>query len=315
MSALARARLELILAAVLWSTGSLFMRLLREPTGLGWNEPLLTPIQITFYRGLFGGLLMLALVRRADMKWRPMMGAMMLIFTVMSVLYLSALGLGPAANAIFLQNTSPIWVYVFAYFLFGAAGDRRGWQAVALGGLGAVVIVAGNWPRNLPAEEQGAQIAILFMGVGSGIVYAAVMLFLKALSGYSPAWLVSLNLLGTAAMLAIFITIVDGPRGFWLWVSEPTATQFLVFAIYGAVQMAAPYWLFSRGLRTLTPQEAGIITLIEPLLNPLWAYLISPEKDAPTVPMIVGGFLILSALVWRYVPVTSRRSAKLIEHH
>jgi drug/metabolite transporter (DMT)-like permease len=73
-------------------------------------------------------------------------------------------------------------------------------------------------------------------------------------------------------------------------------------AVYGAVQMAVPYWLFAHGLRSLSPQEAGIITLIEPLLNPVWAYLITPEKDAPTAPMIVGGGLILAALLWRYIP-------------
>jgi drug/metabolite transporter (DMT)-like permease len=76
----------------------------------------------------------------------------------------------------------------------------------------------------------------------------------------------------------------------------------MVLALYGVAQMAIPYWLFARGLRVLSPQEAGIITLIEPLLNPLWAYLMTPEKDAPTPPMLLGGALILTALIWRYVP-------------
>src|SRR5437764_14709750 len=95
-----RARACLVLAAVLWSLGSVFMRLLREPLGLGLNEPLLTPLQIAFYRGLFGGLVVLAMVRRAEMQFRPQMFAMMVVFTMMSGLYLSALALGPAANAI-----------------------------------------------------------------------------------------------------------------------------------------------------------------------------------------------------------------------
>src|SRR3954453_19114725 len=106
----ARARMGLVLAAVLWSLGSVFMRLLREPLGLGLHEPKLTELQIAFYRGLFGGLFMLALVRRGQFTFRPMMVAMVLTFTVMSGLYLSALGQGAAANAIFLQNTSPVWV-------------------------------------------------------------------------------------------------------------------------------------------------------------------------------------------------------------
>jgi drug/metabolite transporter, DME family len=59
-------------------------------------------------------------------------------------------------------------------------------------------------------------------------------------------------------------------------------------------------------LRTVSPQEAAIITLIEPLLNPVWAYLLTPEKDTPNVWMWAGGGLILLALVWRYVPPVPR---------
>src|SRR5687768_4611581 len=93
----ARARAFLVLAALLWSLGSVFMRVLREPLGLGLNEPTLSPLQIAFYRGVFGGFVMLALVRRAEITFRPAMLGMVVAFAVMSGLYLSALD-GPAAN-------------------------------------------------------------------------------------------------------------------------------------------------------------------------------------------------------------------------
>lgn len=303
----ASARLCLICAAALWSLGSVFMRLLREPLGLGLDEPRLSPLQIAFYRGLFGGLLVLALVRRAEMTFRPRMAVMMVVFAVMSGLYLSALGLGPAANAIFLQNTAPLWVYVFAVAVLREPSDRRGWETVLLGAAGAVVIVAGNWPRALPPAEQQTQAVILLMGVGSGIVYAAVVLFLRTLREYSSAWLVALNLLGTAATLGLFVALSDGPHAFWEWVTAPSVLQVAVLVVFGAVQMATPYWLFTRSLRSVAPQEAAIITLLEPLLNPVWAYLITPEKDTPNVWMFCGGGLILLALVWRYLPQRTRR--------
>jgi len=44
--------------------------------------------------------------------------------------------------------------------------------------------------------------------------------------------------------------------------------------------MGLPYWLMARGLRTVSAQEAGTITLLEPLLNPLWAYLVR-ERSLP----------------------------------
>jgi drug/metabolite transporter (DMT)-like permease len=298
----ASARAGLVLAAVLWSLGSLFVRLLREQTALGLHDPALSPLQIAFFRGLFGGLALLTLVRRVEVVFRPLMGAMVLTFTVMSGLYMSALGLGPAANAIFLQNTAPVWVYLFAVYVLGEVGNRRGWQAVLLGGLGAVVIVAGNWPRDLPPEDQQTQVVILLMGVGSGMWYAGVVLFLRVLRNESPAWLVSLNLLGTAVTLGLYVALRYGVAGFYEWVTAPSAGQLGLLAVFGVVQMATPYWLFARGLRSVSPHEAGIITLLEPLLNPLWAFLITPEKDTPTPAMWAGGGLIFAALVWRYVP-------------
>ena len=66
--------------------------------------------------------------------------------------------------------------------------------------------------------------------------------------------------------------------------------------------MALPYFLFARSLRAVSAHEAALITLIEPLLNPLWAYLLTPAKDTPTVWMWTGGALILVALVWKYLP-------------
>jgi drug/metabolite transporter (DMT)-like permease len=291
-----------VLAAVLWSLGSVFMRILREPLGLGLHEPLLSPLQIAFFRGLFGGMVMLALVRRSEMKFHPRMLVMVVVFTIMTGLYLTALGLGPAANAIFLQNTSPFWVYLIAVLFLGEKSERRGWETVLLGVAGALVIVAGNWPRNLPAAEQRTQVLILFMGVGSGIVYAMVVLFLRSLRDYASPWLVALNLLGTAFVLGIFVFVTEGGEEFVRWATAPTAKQLAVLVVYGAIQMAVPYWLFTRGLRTVQPQEAAIITLIEPLLNPIWAYWLTPEKDTPTVWMFLGGSLIILALVWRYKP-------------
>ena len=62
--------------------------------------------------------------------------------------------------------------------------------------------------------------------------------------------------------------------------------------------MGLPYWLAARGMRSVSPQEAGAITLLEPLLNPLWAWLISGER--PEVFVVIGGALILGALIGRY---------------
>ena len=66
--------------------------------------------------------------------------------------------------------------------------------------------------------------------------------------------------------------------------------------------MAIPYWLFARGLKHVSAQEAGIITLLEPVLNPVWAYLLDPVRDTPTVWTVIGGGTLLGALALKYVP-------------
>lgn len=306
---LAHARTCLILAAVLWSLGSLLMRLAQQPQLLGWQEPGLLPLQIAFYRALFAGLVMLPLLRRRDLTFRPLMLGLLVAFAVMSGLYVSALGLGSAGNAIFLQNSAPLWLGLIGGFVLGETVGRRGWQAVGLGAAGVVVIVVGNWPRELPPQEEQRQGVVLLMGLGSGIIYAVVVLFLRALRDSSSAWLVFLCHVGSACVFGGFIALTEGPATFLDWLATPTPRQLVLLAVFGTLQMALPYWLFSRGLRAVSAQEAGIITLIEPLLNPVWAYLITPDTDTPTPPMLIGGVMILGALVWRYIPGTFRRES------
>jgi drug/metabolite transporter, DME family len=103
-----------------------------------------------------------------------------------------------------------------------------------------------------------------------------------------------LNHLGAALALIPFLL--------YLWPAKPTTEQLVVLFFFGAVQMALPYWLMARGMRVVSPQEAGTITLLEPLLNPLWAYLVAPQTEVPSVFTFIGGGFILGALAWRYWP-------------
>lgn len=298
----ASARSTLILAAVLWSAGSFFTRVLTAPTAFHLNEAALTPIQIAFWRGLFAGFVLIPLVRRREFRFRLPMVGMVLCFGVMSGLYLSALGYGNAANAILLQNTAPVWVYLIGVYLLGHRADPGAGQATALAMVGAAVILLGNWPWNRPPAEQAEDIPVLLMGAGSGLTYAGVVLFLGYLKSECPAGLMVLNLLGSAALIAAVILLRFGSEAFATWLIAPSVEQILFLIVFGVFQMAVPYWLFARGLRSVTAQEAGIITLLEPVLNPIWAYLVTPERETPTIWTIAGGGVLLVALAWKYAP-------------
>jgi drug/metabolite transporter (DMT)-like permease len=276
-----------LLAAVIWSTSGAFTKVLREQTAFHLNVPRVEPLQIAFFRVVFAGSVLLPLLRRRDLSFRPMMLFTAGAFAVMNVLFVRAMALGSAANAILLQYTAPMWMYLACVFLLGEPTDRRGGVALVLGLAGIAVIVLGG-------RETG-QAPVLAIALGSGVAYAAVMIGLRVLRDVSPRWLTTLNFLVSALVLAPFV---------WRY-PVPTGPQMIVLFLYGAVQMTVPYWLMARALGSISPQEAGTITLLEPILNPVWSYLVSPATETPSRYTVVGGACILGALAYRYWP--SRR--------
>jgi drug/metabolite transporter (DMT)-like permease len=294
---LARGRLCIVLAAVLWSLSGGFSKVLTKDTIFGLNDPKPAALAIATFRLLFAGLFFVPMLRRADITFRPMMLGMVAVFALMNIVFIPAMVSGTAANAILLQYTAPIWMFFASVFWLGEKPDRRSLTTVVIGTLGVGIILGGSVYQSGWAS---GELGILGLGLASGVTYAGVVIFLRLLRGESSRWLTVLNHLGgTLVVGAVWLLLapilnIDGtPPG--------TVAQYITLAVFGVVQMGLPYWLMSRGLRSVSPQEAGAITLLEPILNPAWAYLVAGEK--PPLATIIGGLFILGALAWRYWPV------------
>lgn len=282
-------------AAILWSLSGAFTKVLREPTILHLDEPRPHALQLAFYRGFFAALFLLPTLRRSQIGWRPGMAGMTLCFATMNACFVVAMALGPAANAIWLQYTAPLWVYLAGRLWFGERAEWRSTLAVCLGVTGVGVIVGGNWLTR-GADELG----VIALALASGVTYAGVLLWLRVLRGAAGNWLTFLNLAASAVVLL--------PILWWAGVSlAVTPAQGVCLFLFGSVQMAVPYLLMARALRDLSPSEAGTLTLLEPLLNPVWAYLLSPATETPSWPTVVGGAVIGVALVARYWPTKNER--------
>ena len=66
----------------------------------------------------------------------------------------------------------------------------------------------------------------------------------------------------------------------------------------GVIQMGLPYLLFAHGVKSVSAQEASLIVLLEPILNPilvLWCW-----GEAVAGATWLGGGLILTGLAIRY---------------
>jgi len=281
----ARARAAILAAGVLWSLSGAFTKALAVSTPIGLHEPPVATLAIAFYRAFFAALFLVpSLAATRPPTPSGTLFVMLAVFAAMNALFITAMSLGPAAGAILLQYTAPAWV-ALAGWAWLREPVTRGDAVLLAGGLaGVAVLVVGNWGATPPAAVAAA--------LGSGITYAGVLICLRLLRQQPGNWLTALNLAVSAAVLLPVAVFAPWPR----------AAQLVWLAAFGSVQLALPYCLMAYGLRTISPVEAGLLTLVEPVLNPLWAYLISPATERPTPATWVGGGLIVGTLAVRYWP-------------
>jgi drug/metabolite transporter (DMT)-like permease len=230
-------------------------------------------------------------LRRRDIQFRPMMFVMVACFALMNATFISAQALGTAANAILLQNSAPLWLCLVSIFWLGEAPDRRGTISLFVGLLGIAIIIGGGW--------QEGELTVVGIGLFSGFTYAGVILSLRVLRDLASGWLTVWNhLIGALALTPLVLML-----------QPPTWQQFVVLFLFGAVQLGIPYWLMARGLRSVSAPEAGALTLVEPILTPVWTWLIAGEL--PQEFTYVGGAVIVVALAYRYWPASSRHRAAI----
>jgi drug/metabolite transporter (DMT)-like permease len=265
-----RARLSLLFAAVLWSLAGIFIKFLSLP-----------PLTIVFYRSLFASLFFAFFVRRSIAVPRVALLVSAIAYTAAISAFVSANKITTAANAIALQYTAPMFVFIIVHFLFGEKITGASWISLVLGMLGIAVICAGSAGQ---PDAAGVMIALL-----SGLLFSIYMVSLRFLKEFNPGTLTFLNNL---VCCLILLPLVGSELSLSL-------KEGWIVAVMGVVQLGIPYWLFSKGLEQISVQEASLIVLIEPVLNPIWVALIVGEL--PSGATLVGGLCIVGSLAFRYL--------------
>ena len=277
-------RLALVLAGTLWSLGGAFIKGL--PVG---------PAGITFYRSAFAALALTPFLRgRRFPRWRDVVVAS-LIYAALLSLYIAATKGTTAANAIFLQDTAPMYAILLGPYVSGERRRRVDLITLAIAMSGIAILFLGSY--------HGGEKLPLLMGLGSGALFGLFQLWLKRMRDADPIAVTFCNNAGVA-LLALPVLLTVAPREFGLMGSALVGSAAAVrtlgwLALMGTVQIALPYVLFSYGLRRVSTGEASLLALIEPVLNPVWVALLI--RELPSGPTLAGGALILEALTLRYV--------------
>jgi len=279
--------LALILCAALWSLNGPLIKLL--------NAEGVPGITIACYRSLIGGAFFLLFAwRRADTLRRVSAGwpiASILTFTLMTASFVIANTMTAAANAIILQYTSPIWVFLLAPLLLGERPGRTEGLMLLIAMVGVGIVFFGS----NATDTAGLSVALL-----SGLGYGALTVTLRGLRPVHPAVVAAMNALGSGLLLVL-------PMAVWgTFGLTPRAAGLLLFM--SLVQFTAPYVLFSWALQRVPAHQAALIVLLEALLNPLWTYLIVGEP-VPRATRVGGPLILVGVAAW-LVLLARRRASR-----
>jgi drug/metabolite transporter, DME family len=271
-------RLFVLAAALLFSTG-----------GAAIKGTTLSGFQVAGFRSAVAAVALLLFLPEARRGLNARLLPAAAAYAATLVLFVIATKLTTAAAAIFLQSTAPIWVLVLSPALLGEPVRPRDLPFVALAGLGLLLVFLGSRDpaATAPQPALGNVVAL-----ASGLAYALLMITMRRLArgGQAQDRSLAAMVLGNGLAFAVCLPLS-------LPVVGATARDALAIGYLGVVQIGVAYWLFTRGLRALSAVEVSLLALLEPVLNPLWTWLVHDER--PSVLALAGGAVMLAALAAR----------------
>ena len=263
------AHLILILAAILWSSGGVFIKLVD-----------MHPMAITGTRSLGTALVFLIYIRRPKFKWdkETIIGA--LAYCGMVMLYVSSMKMTTAANAIFLEFTAPIYVVIFGYYLLNERVTKFDIFAMAIIFIGMGLFfmdeltLYGFWGN--------------IMALGAGVCLALVTVIVRKQKDTSAFEIVLLgNLLTSVVCVPFMVKAIGGSQ----------SSDWIILILLGIFQLGIPYVLYTIVLKYLPAIDAILIGMIEPVLTPIWVFLIVGETVGKWA--FIGGALVITGSLGR----------------
>ncbi|HZC36011.1 MAG TPA: DMT family transporter, partial [Chthoniobacterales bacterium] len=252
--------LLLIVTAILWSLGGVLIK------SVQWN-----PLAISGSRSAVAVVVLATLFPALWRKisWKTLPGA--LAYTATVTLFVLATKLTTAANAIFLQYTAPIYIALLGPWLLQERATRLDWTLISLGLAGILLFFFDQLSLT-------GLLGVVF-ALASGVSYALMAIALRRERNGSPESVVLLGNLLTVLVAAPFMLPVQnlGQNLPWL-------------LALGVIQLTIPYLTYSAAIRHVRALDASIISLIEPILNPIWVLIVMHERAS--IWTIVGGAVV-----------------------
>lgn len=261
---------------MLWSLGGLLIKSVDS-----------NPLAIAGVRSGISAILILIATGRPKFNWSFAQVGGAVSYTATVLLFVAANKNTTAANAILIQYTAPVYVALLSAWLLKERVRLLDWLTVFVT-LGGMVLF---FVDHINMEGVFGNI----LAALSGVAFALFAVFMRMQKDGSPINSVILGNILTAVIGIPFISR-----------DMPDARGWFFLAILGVVQLGLPYILYSKAIKHVTALEASLIPVIEPILNPIWVFLLLGEKPGSWA--LVGGLVVIAAITGRCV--ISIRSAK-----
>jgi drug/metabolite transporter (DMT)-like permease len=210
-------------------------------------------------------------------------------YALMVICFVVATKWTTAANAIFIQYTSPVYVAVLSWPLLR---ERVTW----VDGLACAGVLVGMtlfFGDALSASARAGNVVAVVSSFGAAGLPLALRADQRALlrggapraAAAAPALAI---LVGDVAAVALCLPamIASPPQG---------SSQWVLVAALGVGQIGLPYVLYGVAVQRLTALEGALVPTLEPILNPVWVALATGETPG-RMAMLGGGFVLASVI-------------------
>ena len=218
--------------------------------------------------------------RPKKIDWRATTNLLLggFFYAATMLLFVPATKMTTAANAILLQYTNPIYIIIFGPLL---AGEKSDWIDIA-----AVAGILAGMVLLLWGDLGGGQMAGNLLALLSGVTYGGTTIFLRRAKNTRPSDSLNLSCLLSFLFAIPFIVKADLPQ---------SAMSYPALLCLGVFQIGMPAVLLSIGIEKVPALSSVIITMIEPMMNPVWVALFAGE--VPSASSVFGGLVILACIV------------------
>jgi drug/metabolite transporter, DME family len=274
-------RLQLLAGALLFSTGGVAIKL---STLSGW--------QVAGLRGAVAAVALFAILPAARHGWTWRSWLVAVPYTATFILYTLANKETTAANAIFLQDTAPLYLLVLSPLVLRERIERLDIALLAALAIGAwLLFIGASEPvATAPRPRLGNTLAF-----AAGVTWALSLAGLRwlavrhATSGEEPLTVIVAGCALSFAVAAV-ATFPDAPYPESDW----QIRNSLIVLYLGLFQIGLAYVFVTRAMRRVPALEGSLLLLTEPVFAPIWAWLLLGEVSAAL--SLAGGAVILTAV-------------------